>query len=61
LADIYVFVQVEEECEALGIPFYLLRGNAQETIPEFVQQHQVGCVVTDYSPIRITREWRDGL
>jgi len=53
--------EVEEECEALGIPFYLLRGNAQETIPEFVQQHQVGCVVTDYSPIRITREWRDGV
>lgn len=26
-----------------------------------MQEHQVGTVVTDYCPIRITREWRDGV
>ena len=53
--------EVEEECAALGIPFYLLRGNAQDTVPEFAQAHQAGLVVTDYCPIRITREWREGV
>eukprot|EP00802_Teleaulax_amphioxeia_P006105 Tamp_06109.p1 GENE.Tamp_06109~~Tamp_06109.p1 ORF type:complete len:438 (-),score=130.26 Tamp_06109:37-1350(-) len=53
--------EVEEECVALGIPFFLLRGNAQDTIPGFVEEHKVGMVVTDYCPIRITRTWRDGV
>ncbi len=53
--------EVEEECISLGIPFFLLRGHAQDTIPGFVKEHKVGLVVTDYSPIRITRTWRDGV
>ena len=52
--------EVEEECKALDIPFFLLRGNAQDTIPQFVQDNKVGLVVTDYCPIRVTREWREG-
>ena len=33
----------------------------QDTIPGFVTEHKVGLVVTDYSPIRVTRTWRDGV
>ena len=32
-------VEVEKELQALGIPFRLLLGNAQETLPEFVKRH----------------------
>ena len=53
--------EVEAECSALNIPFYLLRGQAQDTLPKFVEDHKVGLVVTDYSPIRITRQWREGV
>ena len=52
--------EVRESLNALGIPFYMLRGGKK--VPEllldfFVNIHPVE-VVCDFSPLRIARQWR---
>lgn len=49
--------EVAKECEALNIQFHLLRGSAGELLPGFVSQHQLGAVVTDFSPLRQPLKW----
>ena len=39
----------------------LLLGDPVETIERFVEDHGVAAVVTDFSPLRVGRQWRDGL
>ncbi|AKB38388.1 Deoxyribodipyrimidine photolyase, type II [Methanosarcina siciliae C2J] len=39
------------------IPFYFLRGDAGQKIPEFVKEYDVGTLITDFSPLRIKAEW----
>lgn len=50
---------VEERLRSLGIPFYVLSGNPNKTVPAFVTQHFVGEVVTDQNPLRRPRRWRE--
>jgi deoxyribodipyrimidine photo-lyase len=45
--------------EALGIPFFLLQGNPEETIPKLVKDCNASLLVTDYGPLRLGRQWRD--
>jgi len=42
-----------------NIDFVLLRGDPTKTIPEYVEKHNVGMVVTDFSPLRIGRQWKE--
>lgn len=42
---------------AHGIPFHLLRGHPQDTIPVFAQQHHLAALVTDFSPLRVPLQW----
>jgi len=50
--------EVEASLRELGIPFYLTQGQPEVTIPEFVTQHHIGQVVTDFNPLRFTTAWR---
>ncbi|KAL2634258.1 hypothetical protein R1flu_005737 [Riccia fluitans] len=52
---------VEKNLNAVDIPFFLFRGKAQETIPEFVEECGASTVVMDFSPLRIGRVWREEL
>lgn len=40
------------------VPFVLLEGDPQDTIPSFVQRIDAGALVCDYSPLRLNREWK---
>ncbi|XP_058063190.1 deoxyribodipyrimidine photo-lyase [Anopheles bellator] len=51
--------EVARECEKLNIQFVLLRGNAAENVPAFVKKHKIGCVVCDFSPLRVPMQWVD--
>lgn len=51
--------EVAERSEALGIPFFLLHGEPTEVLPRFFEEVKVGAVVTDVSPLRIGRQWRE--
>uniref|UniRef100_H0ZH35 Deoxyribodipyrimidine photo-lyase n=1 Tax=Taeniopygia guttata TaxID=59729 RepID=H0ZH35_TAEGU len=49
--------EVAEECAELNIPFHLLLGYAKDVLPTFVVEHGVGGLVTDFSPLRLPRQW----
>ncbi|MDD3246756.1 MAG: deoxyribodipyrimidine photo-lyase [Methanosarcina sp.] len=41
------------------IPFFFLRGDPGQKIPEFVKEHGIGTLVTDFSPLNLKTEWVD--
>eukprot|EP00850_Spirogloea_muscicola_P015815 SM000124S25947 [mRNA] locus=s124:236395:240712:- [translate_table: standard] len=45
----------------MGIPFFLFQGKAEETVPAFLQRSGGSLLVMDFSPLRIGRQWRDGI
>ncbi len=49
--------EVEQALREKNIPFYLLKGKPEETIPRFVQKHKAAILVTDFDPLRIKRQW----
>ncbi len=46
---------------ARGIPFLLLDGEPDRTLPAFCEQRGVSAVVTDYDPLRVKTAWRAGV
>jgi deoxyribodipyrimidine photo-lyase len=50
--------KVEEGLGRLNIPFYLVMGNPEETMPAFIKQHRVSRLVVDFDPLKIKREWK---
>lgn len=53
--------EVSEDLASLNINFHLLRGSHITQIPKFVNDFKIGCLVCDFSPLRIHREWVDGI
>ena len=51
--------QVEEDLHQKQIPFFLLLGSPEETMLEFLDDKNVGAVVTDFDPLRIKRKWKE--
>ncbi|XP_056421480.1 deoxyribodipyrimidine photo-lyase-like [Hyla sarda] len=49
--------EVAEDCKSLNIPFHLLTGYAKDVLPDFVKQHGIGGVVTDFAPLRVPLQW----
>ncbi|KAM7494138.1 hypothetical protein LguiB_028747 [Lonicera macranthoides] len=45
--------------ENLGIPFFLFQGEAIETIPNFLEECGASLLVTDFSPLREVRSWKE--
>jgi deoxyribodipyrimidine photo-lyase len=57
---------LEEDLQALGIPFHLLFAEAadgEQAVPEQIarlaRHAGAGAVVTDFSPLRVGRQWRE--
>jgi len=53
--------QVESDLRALNIPLVLLQGEPEATLPHFCAQMKAGAVVTDYSPLKISRRWKNAV
>ncbi|CAH8389077.1 unnamed protein product [Eruca vesicaria subsp. sativa] len=51
--------KLHRQIESLQIPFFLLQGDAMETIPEFMRECGGSHLVTDFSPLREIRRCRD--
>ncbi|KAL5552238.1 hypothetical protein UlMin_002414 [Ulmus minor] len=45
--------------ETLQIPFFLFRGEAEDTIPEFLRECGASLLVTDFSPLREVRKCKE--
>lgn len=48
---------VGRDLAALGIPFFLQQGEPAREIPALVAACGAGCLVTDFNPLRISRQW----
>lgn len=53
--------EVERDLKDLDITFHLLRGKHEKEIPKFVKDFNIGCLVCDFSPLRIHRQWVEGI
>ncbi len=53
--------EVETELNDKNISFFLLEGAPEETIPNFVKNHNVSILITDFSPLKIGRKWRENI
>ena len=50
--------EVAKECAKLNIEFHLLQDMTKpmaDRVMDFVKESKVGCVVTDFSPLRVHR------
>ncbi|KAL2472440.1 Deoxyribodipyrimidine photo-lyase [Abeliophyllum distichum] len=47
--------------ESLNIPFFLFQGEAVDTIPNFLRECGASLLVTDFSPLREVRQWKEEL
>ncbi|XP_026380390.1 deoxyribodipyrimidine photo-lyase-like [Papaver somniferum] len=45
--------------ESFQIPFFLFQGEAVETIPNFMRESGASLLVTDFSPLREVRKWKE--
>ncbi len=50
--------EVEESLKKLHIPFYIYLGSPTETIFTAIKELHIRTLVTDFSPLRISREWK---
>ena len=53
--------EVEAELGGLGVPFRLLRGAPADEVPAFAKRHGVRAIVTDFSPLRAPRGWKEAV
>ncbi|CAN1834097.1 Deoxyribodipyrimidine photo-lyase [Linum perenne] len=47
--------------EKLQIPFFLFRGEAEETVPKFLKECGASILVTDFSPLREIRKCKEAI
>ncbi|CAI9093833.1 OLC1v1029417C1 [Oldenlandia corymbosa var. corymbosa] len=45
--------------ESLNVPFFLFQGEAVDTIPEFLKECGASLLVTDFSPLREVKSWKE--
>ena len=53
--------EVEQNLFEKNIPFYLLQGSPEVEITEFIRRSGASCLVTDFDPLRLKRQWQEGV
>ncbi len=51
-------MELEKELKEYDIPFFLLSGNPENEIPQFIKSNNVSIIVTDFDPLKIKRKWK---
>ena len=51
--------ETEDSLVCKGIPFFLLSGNPVNTIPTWCSQNKPALLVCDFSPLRVSRQWKE--
>ncbi len=52
---------VSTTLQSLGISFHLLQGTPGHTLPSFVNSLNAGLLISDFSPLREPRRWREAV
>lgn len=50
--------EIESDLNSYNISFFLLSGNPEETIPEFLKKVSASVLVSDFDPLKIKRKWK---
>lgn len=50
--------KVKKNLDELNIGFYLLTGNPEDTIPEFLRNVEASLLIADFNPLKIVRRWK---
>ena len=53
--------EVEQNLAGENIPFHLLVGSPEVELPQFLEKYGAGCLVTDFDPLRLKRQWKEGV
>lgn len=53
--------EVETELDKHNISFFLLEGSPEKELPEFLKKHEASLLVSDFSPLKIGRKWRESI
>ncbi|MGE4319425.1 MAG: deoxyribodipyrimidine photo-lyase [Deferribacterales bacterium] len=53
------FRQIRAGLDELNIPFFILFGAPEEEIPRFMSDTGAGCLVADFSPLKISVKWKE--
>jgi deoxyribodipyrimidine photo-lyase len=51
-------IEIEQKLAEINIPFFVLIGEPEISIQEFIHRYKIGAVVMDFSPLRINRKWK---
>ena len=51
--------EVESDLGKLSVPFALLQGLPAQTLPAFFKEHKAAALVTDFSPLRVPKAWKE--
>ena len=51
--------EVENNLTKLNIRFVLLIGKPEEQIPKYISKQKASLLVTDFNPLKISREWKE--
>ncbi len=51
--------EVAETLKKLNIPFFLVKGNPSELLPRIISLNNIGCLVTDFNPLKPVIEWKE--
>ena len=51
--------QLGPKFEALNIPYFLVKGDPIQNIPQLVARTKAALLVTDFAPTELGRKWRD--
>ncbi len=53
--------EVEQNLAEKNIPFHLLLGPPEMEMTEFLSKYGAGCLVTDFDPLRLKRQWKEAV
>lgn len=45
----------------LSIPFFVLQGNPEDTVPQFIDEHKASTLIGDFNPLRIAKIWQTAI
>ncbi len=48
---------IENDLRKLNVTFVVLTGNPSTVLMDFIEEYKIGMLITDFSPIRIKRNW----
>jgi deoxyribodipyrimidine photo-lyase len=53
--------EIEKNLNKKNIPFFLLTGLPEVEVHKFVNGYEIGTMVTDFSPLRINKGWKESV